>query len=172
MKNHSFPHGMIRKIYRNRVVTPVYLSLNCPRLVVANSFLFLGDRNETPSRNPLHAFNCRKTVPVFLLPLIVRAYMYCHMIYFGTNVSLSILIYSVWVSRWGHLVLVAFITYIYFSNKRSFRGPGGLGRGLDLRNQPKSVRENWPLWPPGGSRGLPSTTGRTIDIVPKTQIRH
>ena len=34
------------------------------------------------------------------------------------------------------------------SSKRSFRGPGGVGRGVDLRNWPKLVRGSWPLCPP------------------------
>ena len=34
-------------------------------------------------------------------------------------------------------------------NKRSFRGPGGVVRGLDSVSRIKSVRGNWPLWPPG-----------------------
>ena len=40
-------------------------------------------------------------------------------------------------------------------NKLSFRGPGGVGRGLDSVGRPKSVRGNWPLWSPVVSRGLP-----------------
>ena len=43
--------------------------------------------------------------------------------------------------------------YVYFpTNRRSFSGPGGVGRGLGLRSQPKSVRRSWPLWPPVTSR--------------------
>ena len=39
-------------------------------------------------------------------------------------------------------------------NKRSFRGLGGVGRGLDSVTAPKSVRGKWPLWSPVVSRGL------------------
>ena len=35
-------------------------------------------------------------------------------------------------------------------NKRSFRGPGGVGRRLDSRSGTETVRGNWPRWPPGG----------------------
>ena len=49
----------------------------------------------------------------------------------------------------------------YSPNKCSFRSPGGVGGGLDCVTRPRSVRGNWPLWPPGGlpwppeaSRGL------------------
>ena len=37
-------------------------------------------------------------------------------------------------------------------NKRSFRGPGGVRRGLDSLTGPKSVRRNRPLWSPVVSR--------------------
>ena len=51
------------------------------------------------------------------------------------------------------------------SNKRSFWGPGGFVRGLDLRSGPKSVHGNWP---PGAYRGLPlplpTTTSTCIYI--------
>ena len=40
-------------------------------------------------------------------------------------------------------------------NKRSFRGLGGVGRGIDSVGGPKSVRGNWRLWFPVVSRGLP-----------------
>ena len=43
-------------------------------------------------------------------------------------------------------------------NKRIFRGPSDVVRGLDSVTTPKSVRGNWPLWSPwspGASRGLP-----------------
>ena len=46
--------------------------------------------------------------------------------------------------------------YIYsfiFAKKRSFRGLGGIIRGLDSVTAPKSVRGNWPLWCPVVSRG-------------------
>ena len=65
--------------------------------------------------------------------------------------------------------------YNLFPNKRNFRGPGGVGSRLDSRHGPKSVRGKWPLWPPVVSHGLqgpPVADGRTIDIVPKFQIRH
>ena len=39
-------------------------------------------------------------------------------------------------------------------NQRSFRGPGGAGRGLDFGAGPKSVRGDWPLWSPVVFRGL------------------
>ena len=43
--------------------------------------------------------------------------------------------------------------FIYLSshspNKRSFRGPNGVVRGLGFVNGPRSVRGSWPLWPPG-----------------------
>ena len=42
----------------------------------------------------------------------------------------------------------------YSPNRRSFRGHGGFVRGLDSASGPKSVHGNWPLWPPGASRGL------------------
>ena len=38
---------------------------------------------------------------------------------------------------------------VFSLNKRRFRGPGGVVRGLDFVTGPKSVRGNWPLWPPG-----------------------
>ena len=43
----------------------------------------------------------------------------------------------------------------YSPDRLRFRVSGGVGRGLDSVTGPKSVRGNWPLWPPGVSRGLP-----------------
>ena len=40
-------------------------------------------------------------------------------------------------------------------NKHSFRGPGGGVKGKDSVGAPRSVRENWPLWSPVISRGVP-----------------
>ena len=61
-------------------------------------------------------------------------------------------------------------------NKRSFMSPGGFGRGLALRCWAKicarelaSVASRCLL---GASRCLPLTTGRTVDVAPKFQIRH
>ena len=39
-------------------------------------------------------------------------------------------------------------------SKRSFRGPGGINRGLESATRPKSVRGNWPLWSFVVLRGL------------------
>ena len=36
------------------------------------------------------------------------------------------------------------LQYICFPNKRSFRGPGGVGRGLENVWRPKPVYGNWP----------------------------
>ena len=41
------------------------------------------------------------------------------------------------------------------SNKRSFRRPGGVGKGLDSTGGPKSLCGNCPLWSPVVSRGIP-----------------
>ena len=41
--------------------------------------------------------------------------------------------------------------FIYSPNKRSFRGPGGVGRRLDSIRRPKSAHGNWPLWSPAWS---------------------
>ena len=61
-------------------------------------------------------------------------------------------------------------------NKRSFRDPGGFGRGLDLRCQVKiCAREPASVVSrclKGASRGLPLTAGRTIDIDAKFPISH
>ena len=60
-------------------------------------------------------------------------------------------------------------------NKRSFRSPGGVVRGLDYINQAKiCARELASVVSRGlrgASRGLPLTMGRTKYIVPKFQIR-
>jgi hypothetical protein len=40
------------------------------------------------------------------------------------------------------------ISNVYSPNKRSFRGPGGVGRGLDFLRGPKSVHGNCPRCPP------------------------
>ena len=61
-------------------------------------------------------------------------------------------------------------------SKHSFKGPGGIFRGLDLRSwQNICARELASVVSRGSpvvSRGLPLTTGRTIGLVPKFQIRH
>ena len=54
----------------------------------------------------------------------------------------------------GYLYTSFFCHFFDSPNKRSFKGPGGVGRGLDLQNWPKSMRGNLPLWSPVVSRGL------------------
>ena len=49
------------------------------------------------------------------------------------------------------------IIYLYnhlSPNRRSLRGPGGVGERLDSPTAPKSVHENLPLWSSVASRGL------------------
>ena len=69
--------------------------------------------------------------------------------------------------------------FILSPDKRSFRGPGGVGRGLNSLSRDKicarelaSVASRCLLGLPVGSHGLPLTTGRTIYIIPKFQVRH
>ena len=57
-----------------------------------------------------------------------------------------------------------------FPNKRSFRGPGGVGRGLDLRCQAKTCAEQMAFVAsraPVASRGLPL---HTVSFIPETSV--
>ena len=59
--------------------------------------------------------------------------------------------------------------YLYISpNKRSFRGPGGVGRGLDSLRGPKSVHRNWPLWSPAWPPDYFSVGGSPESCAPPT----
>jgi hypothetical protein len=51
---------------------------------------------------------------------------------------------------------------LYSPNKRSFRGTGGIVRGLDSVSvgRPKSAHGNWPLWPPAWPPDYFSLGGR------------
>ena len=51
-------------------------------------------------------------------------------------------------------------------------GPGGVARGLDLGNGPKSVRGNWPLWSPVVSMGLPSPPTAAHHHLPPPTYHH
>ena len=65
--------------------------------------------------------------------------------------------------------------FLHSLNQRSFKGPGGVGGGLDSLTGPKDVRGNWLLLPPVASSPPthpppPLTTGRTINILPEVLI--
>ena len=61
-----------------------------------------------------------------------------------------------WFARgfpWLHVLFGLLFAYAfsYSPNKRSFRGPGGIVRGLDSVARQKSVHGNWPMWSPAWS---------------------
>ena len=58
--------------------------------------------------------------------------------------------------------------YYYSPNKRSFRGPGGVVRGLGSVRGPKSVHGNWPLWSPAWSPDYFSLGGSPESCAPPT----
>ena len=78
-------------------------------------------------------------------------------------ISLSVSIY---------ICIYIIIKSIFSPSKRSFRGPGVVGRGVDLRQGPKSARGNWPLWPPVASRGPPPLRPTTHHHLPPPTTTH
>ena len=57
-------------------------------------------------------------------------------------------------------------------NKRSFRVPGGAVEDQIPAARPKSVRGNWPLWPPGGLPWPPAVKYLSLSLwSTKTQFR-
>ena len=59
-------------------------------------------------------------------------------------------------------------TFINSPNKRSFRGPGGVVRGLDSVRGPKSVHGNWPPLSPALSPDYFSLGGSPESCAPPT----
>ena len=57
---------------------------------------------------------------------------------------------------------------VYSPNKRSFRCPGGFGRGLGSVGGPKSVHGNWSLWSPAWSPDYFSLGGSAESCAPLT----